>query len=45
MHWEFVIAGYLFVAVVLGTYAITLVRRGRQLSKQVPQGKRRFLDG
>ena len=45
MHWQYVIPGYLFVAVVLGTYTVALIRRGRQLSKQVPEGKRRFLDG
>lgn len=44
MHWEFVIPGYIVAVVGLGGYALALVRRGRKLSKQVPDGKRRFLD-
>ena len=45
MGWEFVIPGYLIVGVVLSTYTLATLRRGRRLSRQVPEGKRRFLDG
>lgn len=44
MHWEFVIVGYLGVFGALGTYAAYLINRGKQLSKQVPEDRRRFLD-
>ncbi len=44
MHWEFVIVGYLIVFGGLGTYAATILRQGRRLSKQVPPERRRFLD-
>jgi len=44
MHWEFVIAGYLIVFGGLGVYAALLLNRGRQLSKRVPESRRRFLD-
>ena len=45
MHWEFVTPGYLVVVLSLGTYAMATVRRGRKLSGQLPEDKRRFLDG
>ncbi len=44
MHWEFVIPGYIVVVVSLGSYVFATLRRGRKLSEQVPEGKRRFLD-
>ena len=44
MHWEFVIAGYLIVLGGLGAYVAAVLLRGRQLSKQVPEDRRRFLD-
>lgn len=44
MHWEFVIPGYAIAVVCFGSYALAIVRRGRRLSKQLPEGKRRFLD-
>lgn len=44
MHWGFVIVGYTIVFAGLGLYAATLIHRGRQLSKRVPEGRRRFLD-
>lgn len=44
MHWEFVIPGYIVAVVGLGTYVGAILRRGRKLSKQLPDGKRRFLD-
>lgn len=45
MGWEYVIPGYALVIVTLGAYTVATLRRGRQLSKHVPAGKRRFLDG
>ena len=44
MHWEYVIPGYIVVVTTLGTYALATLRRGRKLTEQVPEGKRRFLD-
>lgn len=44
MHWEFVIVGYVVVFAGLIAYAATLVQRGRRLSEQVPEDKRRYLD-
>ncbi len=44
MHWEFVIAGYAIVFVLLIAYAAAIVQRGRRLSEQVPENKRRYLD-
>lgn len=44
MHWQYVIPGYIVVVVSLGSYALATLRRGRKLSKQLPDGKRRFLD-
>lgn len=44
MHWEFVIPGYIVAVAGFGTYAMATLRRGRRLSKQLPEGKRRFLD-
>jgi len=43
MYWEYVIAGYGFVAVVLATYASSVVARGRRLARRVPPDKQRFL--
>ena len=44
MHWEFVIVGYVIVFGGLGAYAALLINRGKQLSKRVPEARRRFLD-
>lgn len=44
MHWEFVIAGYGIVLPALALYAFAVVARGRRLSAQVPEEKRRYLD-
>ncbi len=44
MHWEFVIAGYTIVLGGLGLYAASLIRRGKQLARQLPEDRRRFLD-
>lgn len=44
MHWQFVIASYTTATVTLGLYTAWLLRRGRKLSQQLPEDKRRFLD-
>ena len=44
MHWEFVIVGYVVVLSALAAYAYAVVRRGRRLSHEVPEDKRRYLD-
>ncbi len=44
MHWEFVTAGYIIVLSGLALYTAWVVHRGRQLSRQVPQGRRRYFD-
>ncbi len=44
MHWAFVIAGYGIVLPALALYAFSVVQRGRRLSAQVPEEKRRYLD-
>lgn len=43
MFVEYVVAGYGISAVVLGTYVVITLRRGRALSRQVPEERRRFL--
>ncbi len=43
MGWEYVVPGYLVVFGGLGVYTLTLIRRGRALSRQVSPEKRRFL--
>jgi hypothetical protein len=41
-HAGYVAAGWGCAVVVLGGYALTLARRGRKLSRQVPPGDRRW---
>jgi heme exporter protein CcmD len=41
-YWGYVIAGYAVTALVLGTYAVWVIRRGRQLSKLVRPEERRW---
>ncbi len=43
-HWVFVFAGYLIVFAGVAAYASWLIARGRSLSSQVPEERRRFLD-
>lgn len=43
-HWVFVTAGYLIVFVGLIGYAAWLLARGRSLTAEVPEERRRFLD-
>lgn len=42
-HAEFVLSGYAISLGAIGAYTWWLVRRGRQLSRQVPPQRRRFL--
>lgn len=44
MHWSYVIAGYAFVFAGLAAYVAHVLYRGRELSKRVPEDRRRFLD-
>lgn len=41
-QWVYVVAGWAVVISVLGGYALRLVIRGRTLSRQVPQERRRW---
>jgi len=43
-HWAFVAAGYLIVFVGIAAYAAWVLTRGRALSGEVPEERRRFLD-
>jgi hypothetical protein len=38
----YVAAGWLSAVVVVGSYAVSVVRRGRRLSRRVPPGERRW---
>ena len=42
--WNFVAVGYLIVFVSLAAYSVYIIRRGRQLVKEVSPERRRFLD-
>jgi hypothetical protein len=44
MGWPYVIAGYAIVAVVVVLYAAWMIVRGRSISAEVPEERRRFLD-
>jgi hypothetical protein len=41
-HAGYVAAGWIGAGVVLGGYALAVVRRGRRLSRQVPPEQRRW---
>ncbi len=41
--WQYVIPGYLITGVVLISYALWVLRRGRALSRQVPVEQRRYV--
>ena len=41
-HAGYVAAGWIGTAVLIGGYAVALVRRGRRLARQVPPGERRW---
>lgn len=44
MYWNFVAVGYVAVYGGIMAYALWLASRARQLSRQVPEERRRFLD-
>ncbi len=41
---NYVLAGYTIVFVTLALYSLQMVKRGRDLSRQLPEEERRFLD-
>ncbi|HEX6167062.1 MAG TPA: hypothetical protein VFZ30_09765 [Acidimicrobiales bacterium] len=41
-HAGYVAAGWLATAALIGGYALSVVRRGRKLSRQVPSEERRW---
>lgn len=43
-HWAFVATGYLIVFLGIAAYAAWVLTRGRALSNEVPEERRRFLD-
>ncbi len=43
-HVGYLIAGWGITLVTLGTYALRVVRRGRNLSTRVPDAHRRWLE-
>jgi heme exporter protein CcmD len=44
MYWGYVIVAYAIAALTLGSYTAWILRRGRALSRRLPEDKRRFLD-
>lgn len=42
-EWNYVFAGWILVALGLIVYTVLMLRRGRQLSKQVPPEDRRWM--
>lgn len=43
-EWGYVLAGWGTVAVVLGGYTASIIRRGRRLAVQVDPAHRRWMD-
>lgn len=43
-HWAFVITGYVIVFVGIAAYIAWILTRGRSLTDEVPEERRRFLD-
>lgn len=43
-HWAFVISGYAIVFVGIAVYVAWVLARGRSLTDEVPEERRRFLD-
>ncbi len=43
-HWTFVITGYVIVFVGIAVYVAWVLVRGRSLTNEVPEERRRFLD-
>ena len=42
-QWPFIIGAWGATVAVLGGYAASIIRRGRQLSRQVPPERRRWM--
>ncbi|MEZ5322158.1 MAG: hypothetical protein R2698_08820 [Microthrixaceae bacterium] len=42
-EWDYVIAAWVITTIVLGAYAVMLVRRGRRLARRVPPDRRRWM--
>ncbi len=42
--WPYIIFCFAITWVVLGAYLVYNLRRGRQLSEQVPEGERRWMN-
>lgn len=43
VQWPYIIIAWLLMALILGGYVFATLRRGRELSKRVPEGKRRWM--
>lgn len=41
-HGGYLAAGWLGAVVLIGSYAVVTLRRGRKLSRRVPEGNRRW---
>lgn len=41
--WGYVAASWAATALVVGAYAYSVVRKGRELSKRVPKGSQRWM--
>jgi CcmD family protein len=42
-HWNYILGAWAVTVVVIGGYAIALIRRGRRLSREVPPESRRWM--
>ncbi len=42
-NWGYIVLGWSATGAVLTAYAMRLMARGRALSRQVPEGKRRWM--
>jgi hypothetical protein len=42
-NWGYIAAAWIITAVVLATYAIVVIRRGRELAERVPPEQRRWM--
>ena len=42
-NWGYIAAAWIITAVVLATYAIVVIRRGRALAEQVPADRQRWM--
>ncbi|HMT24161.1 MAG TPA: hypothetical protein PKA24_18110 [Microthrixaceae bacterium] len=42
-QWSYVIAAWVVTGATIGGYAVSVLRRGRRLAKQVPVEERRWL--